>query len=750
MAYWSQFVDFLQKKFGENFFKTPAVRQGILGGIVFVTLVGILLANLVPERVDLQIGQVSKRDINSPRTIIDRTRTEQLRTEAARAAIQTVTQNRRNYVLSTAEAAAARDTVATIFASIRGAQAAGQAGGGSDRNAAAIPVRSRALTEDELAALQEQIDRGFGMRVSRTSLRLATRADNETLTRVESTTASIVETVMLTERINETGLDHAKTRVDREVSVAEIPRGYAELVASIARGSLRANMIPDPEKLRRAQDAAMRAVDPVRILKGQTVIRKGDIVTAEHVRVLKDLGMWRASVDYGMAAGVILISLILLIIMTVYLHQYNREILEDESLLALFGLVIIVIGFGAKILSTLPLHGNGYLIPVAYGTILIALLLDARLAMLTTVALALFVGIVTGNDLRFVVVALVGGLVAVYSVSKISQRGDLVRAGVFAGLANFLTIAAMSALQSEVPSILESVFGLVNGIVSSIFAIGSLPYLESLFGITSSIRLLELSNPNQPLLKRLLLEAPGTYHHSIIVGNLAEAAAEAVGADPLLVRVGAYYHDAGKVRRPYFFAENQLTWENPHDKIAPSLSTLIITSHVKDGVEMAREHNLPQPIVDIMQQHHGTDLVRYFYHRATEMDKEGTVLEQDFRYSGPRPQTKEAAVVMLADSVEAAVRAVSKPTPGRVEGLVRKIIKDRLAYGQLDECDLTLKDLDLIARAFVRVLSGIFHARVEYPENIIKEIEAKRGNTGGKPVTVARSGEVEVGNLNKQ
>ncbi|MCL4516939.1 MAG: HDIG domain-containing protein [Firmicutes bacterium] len=750
MAYWANFVNFLQKKFGENFFKTPAVRQGILGGIVFVTLVGILLANLVPERVDLQIGQVSKWDINSPRTIIDRTKTEQLQMEAARTAIQTVTQNRRNYVLSTAEAAAARDKVAAIFASIRGAQAAGQAGGGSDRNAAAIPVRNRTLTEDDLAALQGQIDQNFGVRVSRTSLRLATRADNDTLARVESTTASIVETVMLTERINETSLDHAKTRVDREVSVAEIPRGYAELVASIARGSLRTNMIPDPEKLRRAQDAAMRAVDPVRILKGQTVIRKGDIVTAEHVRVLKDLGMWRASVAYGMAAGVILISLILLIIMTVYLRQYNREILEDESLLALFGLVIIVIGFGAKIFSTLPLHGNGYLIPVAYGTILIALLLDARLAMLTTVALALFVGIVTGNDLRFVVVALVGGLVAVYSVSKISQRSDLVRAGVFAGLANFLTIAALAALQSEVPSILESVFGLVNGIVSSIFAIGSLPYLESLFGITSSIRLLELSNPNQPLLKRLLLEAPGTYHHSIIVGNLAEAAAEAVGADPLLVRVGAYYHDAGKVRRPYFFAENQLTWENPHDKIAPSLSTLIITSHVKDGVEMAREHNLPQPIVDIIQQHHGTDLVRYFYHRATEMDKEGTVLEQDFRYSGPRPQTKEAAVVMLADSVEAAVRAVSKPTPGRVEGLVRKIIKDRLAYGQLDECDLTLKDLDLIARAFVRVLSGIFHARVEYPENIIKEIEAKRGNNGGKPVTVARSGEVEVGNLNKQ
>ncbi|MGE5577544.1 MAG: HD family phosphohydrolase, partial [Syntrophothermus sp.] len=743
------------EKIGEGFFKKPAVRQGILGGIVFVALVGMLLANLVPERVDLQIGQVSKRDIEAPRTITDRTRTEQLRTEAARAAIQTVTQDRRNYILSTAEASAARDMVVSIFAVLRGARAAGQAGAAgsaTERAVAPVPVKSRPLSENELAALQSQMERDFGVRISRTSLRLAVKADSETLERVESTTASIVETVMLTERINETGLDHAKTRVDREMSVAEIPPGYAEFVAAVARGSLRANMIPDPEKLRRAQDAAMRAVEPVRILRGQTVIRKGDIVTAEHVRILKDLGMWQATVNYGMAAGVILISLILLTIMAVYLRQYNREILEDESLLALFGLVVIVIGFGAKILSTLPLHGNGYLIPVAYGTILIALLLDSRLAMLTTVVLALFVGIVTGNDMRYVVVALVGGLVAVYSVSKISQRGDLVRAGVYTGLANFVTIGALAALQSEAPSLLENVFGLVNGILSSIFAIGSLPYLESLFGITSSVRLLELSNPNQPLLKRLLLEAPGTYHHSIIVGNLAEAAGEAVGADPLLVRVGAYYHDVGKIRRPYFFAENQLTWENPHDKIAPSLSTLIITSHVKDGVEMAREQNLPRPIVDIIQQHHGTDLVRYFYHRATEIDKEGTVVEQDFRYSGPRPQTKEAAVVMLADSVEAAVRAVSKPTPGRVEGLVRKIIKDRLSYGQLDECDLTFKDLDLIARAFVRVLSGIFHARVEYPENIIKEIEAKRGSNGGGKAAAAanKSGEVEIGNLNKQ
>ena len=221
------------------------------------------------------------------------------------------------------------------------------------------------------------------------------------------------------------------------------------------------------------------------------------------------------------------------------------------------------------------------------------------------------------------------------------------------------------------------------------------------------------------------METPGTYHHSILVGNLAEAAAEAVGADGLLARVGSTYHDLGKLKRPYFFAENQFGIDNPHDKIAPSLSTLIITSHVKDGIELARENKLPDVVIDFIAQHHGTDLVKFFYHRAKENDGEN-IQEKDFRYPGPKPQTKETAIVSLADAVEAAVRSLVKPTPGKIEALVRKIIRDRLDDGQLDESDLTFKDLNKIAEAFVKVLNGIYHARVEYPENITREeIEGK-------------------------
>ena len=346
---------------------------------------------------------------------------------------------------------------------------------------------------------------------------------------------------------------------------------------------------------------------------------------------------------------------------------------------------------------------------------LIAILLDLRLGVVAAVIFSLIAGIVADNNIRVLVVNLVGGIAGAFCVSKISQRSDITRAGFLVGLANFFAILGMGMLAGDLSMLKLSWLGLLNGIISAILTIGTLPYLETIFHLTSAIRLLELANPNHPLLRRLLVEAPGTYHHSLLVGNLAEAAIEEVGGDSVLVRVGAYYHDIGKIKRPYFFTENQFGMENPHDKIAPGLSTLIITSHVKDGVELAREHKLPEPIIDLIKQHHGTDLVKYFYSRAQENDRE-KVSEKDFQYQGPKPQTKEAAVLMLADSVEAAVRSLREPSPGRIEGVVRKIIKERLASGLLDESELTFRDLDKIGTSFVRTLSGIYHQRVEYPQ----------------------------------
>jgi putative nucleotidyltransferase with HDIG domain len=310
------------------------------------------------------------------------------------------------------------------------------------------------------------------------------------------------------------------------------------------------------------------------------------------------------------------------------------------------------------------------------------------------------------------------------------------KAGLGVGLVNMASVAAFTLSEGTAglsqPALERYFWGLMNGVVSAILSMGLLPFLEGMFNVITPMKLIELSNPNQPLLKKLLVEAPGTYHHSVVVGNLAEAAAEAVGGNSLLSRVGAYYHDVGKTKRPYFFIENQMGIENPHDKTSPTLSTLIITSHVRDGAEMAREHKLPEPVVNFIREHHGTTLVSYFYNRAAEADRSEEVVEADFRYEGPKPGSKETAIVMLADSVEAAVRAMDKPAPARIEQAVKKIIGDRLADHQLDRCDLTLRDLDTIAVTFTRVLSGMFHPRIDYPEYTSKEqSEGEGGESSG-------------------
>ena len=407
---------------------------------------------------------------------------------------------------------------------------------------------------------------------------------------------------------------------------------------------------------------------------------------------------------------------------------FVKNVYESLSLLTLLGLVVVV----TLVFSILTAYLSGYLMPVAIGVLLITVIFGYKLAVLMNLNFALLVGFITGGDFVYLLVALTGGMVAIYAVSRLSQRSDLAKAGLYVAAINIVVITTSFLLKGNLS--MEYGFlkelglalgaGVGNGLFSSVVAIGLLPYLESAFGVTTAITLLELSSPNHALLRELLRKAPGTYYHSMMVCNLAEAAAESVKADPLLTRVGAYYHDIGKMKRPYFFSENQLSGENPHDKISPNLSALIIGAHVKDGLEYARKHRLPRVIQDIIRQHHGTSLISFFYHRAVEQNGADNVSIENFRYEGPLPQSKEAAIITLADAVEAGVRSLSKPVGNRVELLIRRIIKDKLNDGQMDQCDLTLKELDQIGNAFIYIMSGIYHSRVEYPEKDLRaEIE---------------------------
>ena len=282
-------------------------------------------------------------------------------------------------------------------------------------------------------------------------------------------------------------------------------------------------------------------------------------------------------------------------------------------------------------------------------------------------------------------------------------------------------------------------FGFLGGIISAIIATGLVPIIEILFEYTSDIKLLELANLDQPLMRKLMIEAPGTYHHSVIVGNMVEAAAAQIGANPLLAKVCGYYHDIGKTRKPAYFIENQSSGRNRHDKLAPSMSALILIAHIKDGMDMAHRNKLGQDITDTIRQHHGTSLIHYFYDKAKQLKGEDAVNIDDYRYPGPKPQTREAGLVMLADVVEAASRVLGNPTPSRLQGLVQKLINRIFSDGQLDNCELTLRDLHNIAKSFNTILNGIHHHRIEYPENRGGALVKKRGRNGSSDRQSARS-----------
>lgn len=697
------------------FIKNTTTQRVGIATATFVLITIILAMNFLPNQLKLKPGDVAPETIKAPRSIEfeDKLKTAEAKRLAALNVGKVHDEDPGAFSTFSAD-------VDSFFNTIR-------------------RVQAQPATEEKTKLLQ--LKEELSVELPDQSLyEVLLSAESNVLQTLNDKVKEIVKEAMEA-GVFEENLDITKKRLQEEqVEPLDFVQEYKTVLNLLIENFLRPNFIYNEEATTRKTEAAVDAVSPVRVSvkQGEKIVGEGEIVTQDQVQKLEALGVLKERAPVKSVVGIAFLVALSLTVVMVFLYQYNRNLYHNEGHLLLLGLIVVVSLMVAKIIIAIEINSDiaallGYMVPFAATAMLISILLDSKLALLVNALLAGMLGIITGNQISFALVNLFTGTVAVFSVSRLSQRSDLMKAGlIYISVAHFLGIIAVEFVtKGENASLLLVIlsalsFGLINGIFSSVLAIGLLPFLESAFGITSAVKLLELANPGQPLLKRLLLEAPGTYHHSIVVGNLAEAAADAVGGESLLVRVGAYYHDIGKLKRPYFFIENQLSCENPHDKIAPTLSTLIITSHTKDGVELARENKLPQPIIDIVEQHHGTSLVSFFFNKALENDKnEKTVTEEDFRYEGSKPQTKEAALVMMADSVEAAVRSLQKPTPGRIEGLVRRIIKDKLQDGQLDECDLTFKDLDVIANTFVRVLSGIFHARVEYPETVLKEIERR-------------------------
>jgi putative nucleotidyltransferase with HDIG domain len=446
--------------------------------------------------------------------------------------------------------------------------------------------------------------------------------------------------------------------------------------------------------------------------------------------------LWGKPLSIETVAGTFLIIALLLIILYKDLMRYKPAFYKNYAMMLLIGILLsgnfIIGGVFSYILEGLNVRLGivetqfaVYAIPLATGAMLTALLIDVHTAIVFSVITSLLAGIWLSNPF-FSIFHFAASLTAAFGVIRCKKRSAIWRAGFFVGLVSVCTCLIIILIQGPVLSVettLALSFAFLNGLIVAILVSAILPLLEYIFNLTTDISLLELLDLNQPLMRNLLVEAPGTYHHSIIVGNLVESAAEAVGVNPLLARVSAYYHDIGKIKMPEYFIENQRIPTSRHDKLAPRMSSLILMSHVKEGVELAKHNKLPDSIIDIIQQHHGTSVITYFYQKAKEqhVDSSSPIKETDFRYSGPKPQSRVAALVLIADAVEAASRALTDPTPSRISAVVERVVNHFFLDGQLDDCELTLKDLMEIKSHFVYLLTSVFHKRVSYPGFEIKD-----------------------------
>ena len=482
------------------------------------------------------------------------------------------------------------------------------------------------------------------------------------------------------------------------------------------RASLKANMLIDQAATEENRQKACDAVEPTVYKQDQNIVVKGDRVTAEQIAVLESLGLLEGnSFDYPLYIGTAITLALILASAYLYAYLFAKPMLSMGP----SALVLLIAGVLTVLLCLLMgEYLNINAMPVALGAMLAVNLLGARPAYVTNMALTLIItlltakgtGLVTSQTMSVLLTCSLGGLVAIWMMRKNTTRVMVVVSGLVVGAVNFGVLVCVRALTSSDMSGVWSdmAYAIGGAVVSAVLCVGLQPILETAFNLVTPSKLIELSNPNQPLLRRLMIETPGTYHHSMVVANLAEAAAEAVGANALLARVGAYYHDIGKLIRPMYFKENQMG-ENPR------VSTAILTEHTRDGVELARKHRLPEPIIDMIRQHHGDTPVMYFYAKAVKMLGEENVDIRDFRYDGPKPQTAEAAILMLSDTVEAAVRALPDPTQEKISALIRKLVRGKMEDGQLDECTLTFRDIGKICSAFETVLQGVFHERIEYP-----------------------------------
>lgn len=708
----------------------------LLGSLV---LYAMFVAVSAPERYDVQVGTISRHTITATKDVVDEITTEERRQAAADAVEPT-------YHLKEGASEEVLATMASIFDEMRTVQQYGLTLRQDDEEE--TDVRTRTFTDSEL-----EYARGLMNVFTPSNYQLTTllRTSTEDFDTMVSTVTTAVENTLNT-TIREGQVSQSIQTILQIVGYKVETSLFQNIVPSVLRASVKPNMVIEQEATEQSRQKAMDAVEPVTFLQGQNIVLEGERVTANQVAVIEALGLLdNNTIDWTIYLGTAIMLVITIGVLVVLMKLLVPYVLHDLRRLSVLMMVLCI----TTGLCAISVRFIGvYLSPVALGIMLLTALLGARVGVVGTFTLAmlassLVLGSTTSYTTELVYVMLtsiISGIAAVFFLKGKPQRVRVILSGFIVAALNLLTMIAVGLMTStNLDAVMSnSLMCTASGVVSGIVAVGLQPVIETLFNLATPSKLLELGNPNQPLLRRLLLEAPGTYHHSIIVANLSEAAAEKIGANPLLARTGAYFHDIGKLKRPLYFKENQMG-DNPHDRTDPYVSAAIVTTHTRDGLQLAQKYHLPPEIQQIIVEHHGDTPVMFFYHKALQQADGKPVDIADFRYDGTRPSTKESAIVMLADTIEAAVRSMPDPTPQAIERFIRKLVQGKLDDGQLNNSPLTLKDIDGICEAFATVLNGVFHERIEYPNVEVpkRDLSAAEPAKTEKPAEEAQQAEGE-------
>ncbi|WP_281202242.1 HD family phosphohydrolase [Cytobacillus kochii] len=705
-----------------NLLKMTFVRV-LLFVLLGIMMYATMFSNVRPEKLELSLFSVAEQTIRSPVTIEDKESTEKKKKEAENQ-VEDV------YVVKKEIAQNRVDLITSIFDTV---SEVNEEAAEENEQASEKAKESEKDEKPKLVSLDEKLERTKSQlteevtkEISDSVLRTLLEASPNHLSIAKDVTITEINHVMQ-QRIPADGVENAKKRVQDQISLTSLNNTLKTAMVELGRYAIYQNEFYAPEETQEKRQTAVESVEPVKILQGQILVEQNQLISREVYRQLELVGMLDNENSIQPFIGLALVVLIILAATYYYFYELDKPQEVKQNFLLVYSIVFIIsllLMKGISYIQAFEYSDILYIFPAAMGSMLIKILISEKLALYYSVIIAIcgsliFNGSITGSfHVTAAIYITCSGIAGVLFLSKQNQRSKILQAGLLVAVVNILVILALLLLRNGQMDLVEYSFYMVSGFISAISAavltIGFLPFFEAGFGILSAMKLIELSSPNHPLLRKILTEAPGTYHHSVMVANLSDSACEAIGANGLLARVGCYYHDIGKTKRPQFFIENQINIDNPHDKLPPLTSKNIIIAHAQDGADLLRKHKMPKEIIDIAEQHHGTTLLKFFYYKAKESGVE--VKEEDFRYPGPKAQTKESAVIGIADSVEAAVRSMSHPTPEQIDGLIRKIIADRLQDGQLNECDLTLKELEVVAKSFNETLNGIFHSRIEYPE----------------------------------